>query len=185
VSIDPQTHRPFGLADIPATRQLSSGLAQHIENCPRASISLIDSNRALRVHPLAAQGISIDNKIWFMVSRAEFEPLFTADEQAVNLSFVEEDRTLVASVAGTATLIDDLSMKIKLWFSARRHNFNGPDDPDLTLLRVSPHSAEVALPDDARHGLIQAGSFGPVRAASAGVRRLATAGTRQPRAVQA
>jgi len=166
-------------------RQLSSGLVQYIEHCPRTSISLIDANRALLVHPLAAQGISSDNKIWFMVSRAEFEPLFTADEQAVSLSFVEEDRTLVASVAGTATLIDDLSIKIKLWFSARSHNFNGADDPDLTLLRVSPHSAEVVMPDDTHHGLVQAGSFGPVRAASAGVCRRAAEDMRQPSAVQA
>jgi hypothetical protein len=61
----------------------------------------------------------------------------------VNLAFVDHGESDYVSVAGQAELVDDLARKQDLWTMAGRPWFKGPDDPDLTLLRVTPHHAEI------------------------------------------
>lgn len=70
-------------------------------------------------------------------------PQFAAGDQAINVAFSDEPKSLFVSLAGTARLVDDMSRKVALWSAMARPWFRGAEDPDLTLLCVQPRSAEI------------------------------------------
>lgn len=46
-------------------------------------------------------------------------------------------------VAGTVTISDDKQLKEKIWNDHMKPWFEGPDDPDLVILKVSPDSIRL------------------------------------------
>ena len=62
----------------------------------------------------------------------------------VNLAFVDPARSVYVSVCGTAAQVDDRARVRELWTPLARPWFpDGPDAPDLALLRVLPTTADI------------------------------------------
>ena len=79
--------------------------------------------------------------IWFFSRRDA--PVFDGTGP-VNLAFVDHARSIYVSVCGTAAQVDDRARIRELWTPLARPWFpDGPDAPDLTLLRVLPTTADI------------------------------------------
>jgi general stress protein 26 len=83
------------------------------------------------------------DSLWFFLSRSG-EPLH--DLQAidqVNLSYAEPAKDTYVSVSGVAELVEDVQQKHRLWSKMNEAYFpNGPDDPDVALVRVRIQQAD-------------------------------------------
>lgn len=119
------------------------GLAERLQDQRTAMVTMRDSAGLLGSRPLTPLELDSEGSFWFMVSRQSMASLFTSSEQPVNLAFSDEPKSLFVSVAGTARLVDDMARKLALWSVMARPWFTGADDPDLALLCVQPHKAEV------------------------------------------
>ena len=84
-----------------------------------------------------------DDALWFFVSRGSdaFAEL-QADGQ-VSVAFADPAKDRYVSVSGTGQVVDDAARKQQLWSKMNDAWFpNGPDDPDVALLRVAIREAE-------------------------------------------
>ena len=91
--------------------------------------------------PMAVQQIEDDGTLWFFTSETAPKAEQIDDEPAVNVAFAS--RGAWVSLAGRATIVDDRAKIHELWNSSVEAWFpDGPDSPDVGLLRVDPDSAE-------------------------------------------
>lgn len=118
-------------------------LAQRLKDQPVAMMSLLDAEGRMASRPLTAVQIDSQGQVWFMVSRKAMSHLFAQGAEPVNLSFANGQDSTYVSVAGLGQLHQDLSLKVKLWSMMARPWFSGADDPDLTLLCVTPQQVDI------------------------------------------
>jgi general stress protein 26 len=79
--------------------------------------------------------------LWFFTRR--HSPVFDGTGP-VNLAFVDHDRSIYVSICGSAAQVDDRERLRELWTPMARPWFpEGPDSPDLSLLRVLPTTADI------------------------------------------
>ncbi|MFS0853662.1 pyridoxamine 5'-phosphate oxidase family protein [Microbacterium sp. 179-I 3D4 NHS] len=92
-------------------------------------------------HPLTVQEAEFDGDLWFLVSRgATFVTDLAADDRA-GVSLSSNDSWV--SLSGRGQLVEDRAKVEELWNPAVEAWFpNGPDDPDVGLLKFSAESAE-------------------------------------------
>ena len=96
---------------------------------------------ALHARPMTPQQVTDDLESWFFISRSSEQAADIAAEPRVNLSF--DGSTDWLSVAGRATLVDDRRLVEEMWNPVVEAWFpDGPQDPDLVLLRVHADAAE-------------------------------------------
>ena len=96
---------------------------------------------ALHARPMTPQQVTDDLEAWFFISRTSEQATDLAERPRVNLSFDGSSDWL--SVAGSATLVDDRRLVEEMWNPVVEAWFpDGPQDPDLVLLRVDAESAE-------------------------------------------
>ncbi len=118
-------------------------LATRLQGQRTAMLTLRDPGGLLAARPLTPLEMDAQGALWFMVSRASMAAHFVAGDQAANLAFTDESKSLYVSIAGTARLVDDMSRKVALWTTLARPWFSGAEDPDLVLLCVQPRHAEI------------------------------------------
>lgn len=91
--------------------------------------------------PMAVQQIDDDATLWFFASESAPQADQIAADPTVNVAFAS--RGAWVSLAGRATIVDDRDKIHELWNSSVEAWFpDGPDSPDVGLLRVDPDSAE-------------------------------------------
>ncbi len=128
-------------------------LADLIAGHRYAVLTLLERPTDVSSRPVHAREMDAEGSIWSMVSRRSIQHAFRqlAPLQhggqpllPVNLTFIVESDFIHVSVAGGAALSDDPAHIAALWAPEDRQSFpNGPTDPDLALLCVKPHRAEV------------------------------------------
>jgi general stress protein 26 len=134
---DPTEHRaPESSEDIARRRAVE--IAQDARFCMVTSTA---DDGALHARPMTPQQVTDELEAWFFVSRTSEQARDVAERPRVNLSFDGSSDWL--SVAGTATLVDDRRLVEEMWNPIVEAWFpDGPQDPDLVLLRVDAESAE-------------------------------------------
>lgn len=92
-------------------------------------------------HPLTVQEAEVDGDLWFLVSKsATLVADLTADAEA-NVSMSSDGAWI--SLSGTAWISDDRSKIEELWNPVVEAWFpEGPEDPDVAVLRFSAESAQ-------------------------------------------
>ncbi len=119
-------------------------LAECLEGQRSAMLSYGDAQGQIHAKPMTPLEMDEQGDIWMMVSRKSAWPAWVAEHLQVNLSFVDLDEALHVSVSGIARLSDDMTRKQALWTAMARPWFSGGvEDPDLMLLAVRPHLADV------------------------------------------
>lgn len=84
-----------------------------------------------------------DDKLWFFMSRSSEPVAELLADPRVNVSYADSRHDTYVSVAGTASLVDDMDHKERFWNTMTEAWFpKGIEDPDLTLVCVQIHSAE-------------------------------------------
>jgi general stress protein 26 len=116
-------------------------VAELIKDFRFAMLTTRNAEGRLVAHPLTVQETEFDGDLWFLVSRsASFvDDLRRDDHAGVSLS----SNGSWVSLSGTADLIDDPAKVRELWSPTVEAWFtDGPDDPDVGLLKFSAESAE-------------------------------------------
>jgi general stress protein 26 len=134
---DPTEHPEPESVDSRARRRAVE-IAQDSRFCMVTSTA---ADGALHARPMTPQQVTDDLEAWFFISRDSEQAADIRVRPAVNLSFDGSSDWL--SVAGTATLVDDRALVEEMWSPVVEAWFpDGPQDPDVTLLRVDAESAE-------------------------------------------
>ncbi|WZH36702.1 MAG: pyridoxamine 5'-phosphate oxidase family protein [Microbacterium enclense] len=96
---------------------------------------------ALHAHPLTVQETESDGDLWFIVGTHASAVEHVRRDPHVGLSFSGDSAWL--SLAGEAEIVDDLAKLKELWSTTVEAWFpDGPESPDVTLLRVDALSGE-------------------------------------------
>lgn len=115
-------------------------LAGLIEDIKVAMLGSLDDSGALVTRPMAPLAMDADGAIWFFTDRrsSKVERL-----GVLNLAFSDPDRATYVSISGRGELVDDRGRIEQLWTSFAKPWFpDGPDSPNLVLLKVLPDTAE-------------------------------------------
>ena len=90
---------------------------------------------------MAMQEVEFDGDLWFFASRSSRKVSHIAANPQVNVTTSGSPSWV--SLTGHAVVIDDLEKKRRLWNAVVEAWFpDGPEDPDVILLRVDAASAE-------------------------------------------
>lgn len=125
------------MTDTTATQRL----AELIKDFRFAMFTTRNAHDRLVAHPLTVQETEFDGDLWFLVSRSAsfIDDLRRDDNAGVSLS----SNGSWVSLSGTATLVEDAAKVRELWSPTVEAWFtDGPNDPDVGLLKFSAESAE-------------------------------------------
>jgi general stress protein 26 len=95
----------------------------------------------LMSRPMALQEVEFDGDLWFFAARDSRKVAHITANPQVNVATAGSSSWV--SLTGHAAVVDDLEKKQQLWNTVVEAWFpDGPDDPDVVLLRVEAASAE-------------------------------------------
>ena len=96
---------------------------------------------ALHGRPMATAELKKDlSEIWFATQRDSGKVEELAADDHVFLGYAGSGNW--ASVTGHGQIVDDRAKMHELWTPIWKNWFTGPDDPKLTLIRVTPDGGE-------------------------------------------
>lgn len=102
-----------------------------------------DTDGALHSRPMAGHQDAFDGTLWFL-TRAPSGKTREVDSHAeVNLAYVDRDDGRYVSVSGAAEILQDRQQVRAHWQEPARIWFpDGPDSPDLAVMKVTVHHAQ-------------------------------------------
>jgi general stress protein 26 len=106
-----------------------------------AALTTTAPDGTLMSRPMALQQVEFDGDLWFFAGRNSRKVAHIAANPQVNVATLGSSSWV--SLTGSASVVDDLAKKKDLWNTVVEAWFpNGPEDPDVVLLRVDAASAE-------------------------------------------
>ena len=97
----------------------------------------------LRSRPMATQQTDFDGDLWFFTDADSGKVYEIGRENHVNISYADPSGNRYVSVTGTASVVRDQAKIKELWNPLHKAWFpKGPDDPNLTLVKVDVAQAE-------------------------------------------
>jgi general stress protein 26 len=99
--------------------------------------------RGLRARPLEARLDRSSKLIWFVTDlRSTKEPEIGVDHE-IGLVFVDKAENVYLSITASAETMRDREVAASIWRATDNMWWDGPDDPNAKLLRVTPRTAEL------------------------------------------
>lgn len=98
-----------------------------------------DDHGHLQARPMTTRNSSLDedSNLWFFMSRRGGPVAELGAEASVGVTYAEPEQDSYVSVSGTATVVDDIAKKRRLWTQLDQAWFpGGVADPELALVRV-------------------------------------------------
>lgn len=118
-------------------------LREQIADIRVAMLTTVDELGDLRSRPMATLELGDDGDLWFFTRCDAPKVEETEREHRVNVAYAAPPSHRYVSVSGRAQLVHDREKIRRLWRPAHRLYFpDGPDDPALALLCVTPKFAE-------------------------------------------
>lgn len=114
-------------------------VAKLIDDIPIAMLTTIEDDHTLTSRPMAALEMDAHGALWFYtdVRSSKVEHLRVA-----NLSFSDTDHGTYVSLSGRGEIDTDRAHIQRLWTAMAKPWFpEGPDSPDLVLLKFVPDTA--------------------------------------------
>ena len=105
---------------------------------------LVTRNKdALRSRPMRGLARESDNAIWFFTSKSSHKDDEIAEQPEVCLSYCDGGTKTYVSLSGRIEITDDAQLIRDLWNPGAQAYFpEGPQDPDVALLKFTPASGE-------------------------------------------
>lgn len=126
-----------------AHQQAIETLREVIKGVKVAMLVTETSDGSLRSRPMVTQGTEFDGELWFFTDVGSAKVFEIESERHVNISYADPSHDKYVSVSGLASLLNDRAKIRELWNPLAKAWFpGGPDDPQLTLIRVRPTAAE-------------------------------------------
>jgi general stress protein 26 len=118
-------------------------LLQKIVNDATAAFLVTRSRDAMHGRPMATAEVDDDfDSIWFACQRDSTIAEEVAQDGHVFLGYTNGSGSEWASINGHATLVDSREKIKDLWQPIWKNWFEGPEDPKIILIQVSPEHAE-------------------------------------------
>ncbi len=115
-------------------------LCELIEHMRFAMLTTVNEEGALVSRPMAPLEMASDGSLWFFT---DLQTAKVKQLQALNLSFTDADQGTYVSISGHGEIHTDHAQIARLWTSAAKPWFpDGPDSPNLCLIKVVPEMAE-------------------------------------------
>lgn len=117
------------------------GMLKDIDLC---MLTTIDEEGDLHSRPMSLNSdVDKAGNLWFFTSSNSHKASEIEKRPKVNVSFVDSKNQQYVSVSGVATLVRDKAKIKELWKPVLKAWFpDGPDQPDVALLKVSLEKAE-------------------------------------------
>ena len=123
--------------------EMISKLAKLIKDIRFAMLTTAEADGTLRSRPMGTQQVEFDGDLWFFTGADSGKVHEIQHDQHVNVSYAAPEDNRYVSVSGTAQLVRDQSKIKELWNPLLKAWFpNGPDDPNIALLKINVHEAE-------------------------------------------
>lgn len=115
-------------------------LCQLIEHMHLAMLTTTNDAGELVSRPMAPLELASDGSIWFFT---DVQSEKVAQLQKLNLAFTDADRGTYVSISGHGEIHSDHTRMKRLWTPAAKPWFpDGPDSPNLCLIKIVPETAE-------------------------------------------
>ena len=123
-----------------ATQQLGKLL----EGIDIAMLTTVGRDGYLVSRPLSTQKSTFDGRhVWFFTEADSPKVAEIKRHPKVNLAYASKDKNTYVSLAGTARINRDPSLRAEFWNDAMKAFFpKGCNDPNLVLLEVEPRTVE-------------------------------------------
>ena len=122
----------------------SDGIAKLVELTKDIKITMfttLDADGHFVSRPMAQQLVEPDGDLWFFAERSSQLVSEIAANPHVGLTLSSSDTWI--SIDGTAEVVEDREKAQSLWNAwVEAWMPQGPDDPNVVLLKVDPHTAE-------------------------------------------
>jgi general stress protein 26 len=130
-------------------------LAEKIKGVRIAMMTTVEPDGTLHSRPMATQDIEFDGNLWFFTQASAPKVGEVEQHRQVNISYSKPEDNLFVSVSGTAELVREQQKIHELWRPFYKAWFpDGPENPDLALLKVSVESAEYWDAPSGKMGLL-------------------------------
>lgn len=124
-------------------RQDFEKLNDMIKDIRVAMLTTHDQQGFLRSRPMVTQQAAFDGALWFFTRASGDTSAEIRNNQQVNVSYADHDKSIYVSLSGEAEILQDTHKARSLWNTFVQAWFpNGPEDPDLALLKVTVQQAE-------------------------------------------
>src|SRR5918998_3209167 len=118
-------------------------LAEMIDDIDVAMLTAVAEDGNMHSRPMSTQRAEFDGNLWFFTRASAPKVGEVEREQHVNVSYAKPESQSYVSVSGRATIVRDRAKIGELWSPELKAWFpEGPDDPDLALLKVAVERAE-------------------------------------------
>lgn len=118
-------------------------LAKLIEKVEIAMLTTEQSDGTLRSRPMATQQAPFDGTLWFLTSQKTAKIDEIKGHTRVNVAYANPSANTFVSVSGCAEVIKDAAKVREFWNESYKVWFpDGPDDPDVVLLKIDVEQAE-------------------------------------------
>lgn len=97
----------------------------------------------LHSRPLTTQKQDFDGDLWFIGPKDSAWVQDLTRRPEVNLSYAQPDGQNYVSIAGHARLVEDRAKLEELWGDFYKAYFDGPEDPNIQIVQVETHGAEL------------------------------------------
>jgi len=119
-------------------------LREMLKDIDFCMLTTVDEDGDLHSRPMSLNGeVDENGNLWFFTSTNSHKVSEVARHPRCNASFAKPDDNRYVSISGTAELIRDKNKIEELWKPELKIWFpDGPDEPDIALLRVAIEKAE-------------------------------------------
>lgn len=99
----------------------------------------------INTRPMSNNGdVQYDGDNWFFARSSSTKIAEIAKDDRVQLTFADHGGPSFISVWGTGSIVTDDSLKKQLWHKSLEQWFeNGPEDPEVSLIKVTAHKIQV------------------------------------------
>ena len=106
-----------------------------------AMLTTMDAEGHHISRPMAQQEVEFDGDLWFFAERNSRKVQHITANPEVGVTLSSSDTWV--SIEGEALVVDDLAKKKELWNQWVEAWFpDGPEDPDIVLIKIEAHGAE-------------------------------------------
>lgn len=124
-------------------QQAIEKLAELIKDIRIAMLTTAMPDGTLRSRPMGTQREKFDGTLWFFCDAESAKVYEVRQDNHVNVSYAEPKDERYVSVSGRASVVRDAARARQLWSPFHKAYFpNGPEDPNLALLKVEVTLAE-------------------------------------------
>jgi len=118
-------------------------LGELIKDIRIAMVTTVEPDGTLHTRPLASLAYENDGQLWFYTAIDSAKVSEVSHDVRTSVAFSDTGKDAYVAVSGTADIVNDRQRIHELWTPFAKPWFpNGPDDPNLALLRVHVERGE-------------------------------------------